>query len=29
MKIQIKYNPEENHMQIDHTGILINEDIFV
>ena len=29
MKIQIKYNPEENHMQIDHIGILVNVYIFV
>ena len=24
MKIQIKYNSEENHMQIDHISILVN-----
>ena len=29
MKIQVKYNPEENHMQIDHIGILVNVYIFV
>ena len=29
MKIQIKYNPEENHMQIDHIGIFVNVYIFV